>query len=418
MLAANIGAGSTVGATAAGYSAGLSAWWWVASAAIGSTALALWVGPALRRVAAVEGLRSVGDYLEFRYDRNVRGIVSVVVWSGSLLILSSQLIGLGWMLNVVAGIPKPAGAAIGGAVITVYFAAGGLLTSARVNVVQLAVKVAGFAIAVPLAIGAAGGWNGVTGVQASDSSYWSLWRSDVSFGFLVSFAPAFIVSPGLLQKILGARDDRTVRLGVGLNALGLLLYAGVPVVLGVAARGMFPELADNQQALPMILTRGLPPLVGAIGLAAVFSAEISAADAVLLMLTTSLSQDLYKRFLAPDAGDERVLRVAQTATLVSGSIGVAVATTEVNILTVVSIFYTLLTVSLVVPIIGGLFLPRLTTRDALTSILAGVSAMLIIHLSTHGRGWGLVTPAPGGLVAAMLASGASHALVSNRRYRR
>jgi SSS family solute:Na+ symporter len=136
------------------------------------------------------------------------------------------------------------------------------------------------------------------------------------------------------------------------------------------------------------------------------------------MLTTSLSQDLYKRFLAPDAGDERVLRVAQTATLVSGSIGVAVATTDVNILTVVSIFYTLLTVSLVVPIIGGLFLPRLTARDALTSILAGVSAMLIIQLSTHGRGWGLVTPALGGLVVAMLASGASHALVSKRRHRR
>jgi SSS family solute:Na+ symporter len=234
----------------------------------------------------------------------------------------------------------------------------------------------------------------------------------------VSFAPAFIVSPGLLQKVFGARDDRTVRLGVGLNALCLLLYAGVPVVLGVAARGMFPGLADSQQALPMILTRALPPLVGAIGLAAVFSAEISAADAVLLMLTTSLSRDLYKRFVAPDAGDERVLRVAQTTTLVSGSIGVVVATTNVNILTIVSIFYTLLTVSLVVPIIGGLFLPRLSTRDALTSIWAGVSTMLIIHLSTHGRGWGLVTPALGGLGAAMFCSGASHALVSNRRHRR
>jgi solute:Na+ symporter, SSS family len=418
MLAANIGAGSTVGATAQGYSAGLSTWWWVGSAAIGSSALALWVGPALRRVAAVEGLRSVGDYLEFRYDRNVRGIVSLIVWIGSLLILSSQLIGLGWMLNVVADIPKPVGAAIGGAVITVYFAAGGLLTSARVNVMQLAVKIVGFAIAVPLAVAAAGGSSGLTSVEPRDASYWSFWRSGVSLGFLVSFAPAFIVSPGLLQKILGARDDRTVRLGVGLNALGLFLYAGVPVVLGVAARGMFPELTDSQQALPMILTRALPPLVGAIGLAAVFSAEISAADAVLLMLTTSLSQDLYKRFVAPDASDERVLRVAQTATLVSGSIGVVVATTDVNILTVVSIFYTLLTVSLAVPIIGGLFLPRLSTRDALTSIWAGVSTMLIIHLSTHGRGWGLVTPALGGLGAALIASGASHALVSNRRHRR
>jgi len=36
MLAANIGAGSTVGATGIGYSHGVSAWWWVGSAALGS----------------------------------------------------------------------------------------------------------------------------------------------------------------------------------------------------------------------------------------------------------------------------------------------------------------------------------------------------------------------------------------------
>src|SRR2546426_11786523 len=35
-VAANIGAGSTVGASALGYRDGLSAWWWVGSAGIGS----------------------------------------------------------------------------------------------------------------------------------------------------------------------------------------------------------------------------------------------------------------------------------------------------------------------------------------------------------------------------------------------
>src|SRR5580704_8338218 len=52
LLAANIGAGSTVGATGIGYSHGVSAWWWVGSAALGSMVLAWGVGPSLRRVAA------------------------------------------------------------------------------------------------------------------------------------------------------------------------------------------------------------------------------------------------------------------------------------------------------------------------------------------------------------------------------
>jgi len=136
------------------------------------------------------------------------------------------------------------------------------------------------------------------------------------------------------------------------------------------------------------------------------------------MLTTSLSQDLYKRFVAPDASDDRVLRVAQAATLSSGLFAIAIAATDVSIATVVTAFYTILTVSLVVPIVGGLFLPRLTARDALASIWAGVAGMLIIQLATGGRGWGVVTPAFGGLLAAVIFSGASHVLLSDRRHRR
>ena len=227
MLAANIGAGSTVGATSTAYRTGLSAWWWVGSAAIGCFVLAMWVGPAMRRIAAAQNLRTVGDYLEFRYDARVRGVVAALLWIGALFILASQLIGLGWILNVVAGIPTPVGCAIGGIVITVYFAAGGLLTSAWVNVVQLSVKLIGFAVAVPIAVSWFGGWSAVAAVRADDTAYWTFAGAD-AVKLVLLLAPAFIVSPGLLQKVFGAKDDRAVRVGVGLNALGLMLFAGVP----------------------------------------------------------------------------------------------------------------------------------------------------------------------------------------------
>ena len=50
-LAANIGAGSTVGATGLGYRLGMSAWWWVGSAAIGTFLLSQFLGPKLWRIA-------------------------------------------------------------------------------------------------------------------------------------------------------------------------------------------------------------------------------------------------------------------------------------------------------------------------------------------------------------------------------
>lgn len=403
MLAANIGGGSTVGATGLGYRDGVSAWWWVGSAAIGSMVLALWIGPRIRAIAERHDLKTVGDFLELRYGRNVRAFVSLLLWMGSLAIPAAQLIAIAWILNVVAGVPKYAGCLIGGGVVIVYFTAGGLLTSAWVNMVQLTVKLAGFAIAVPLALQGVGGLSAVAAVEAGNASYWNPWHGGVSgVMYLALLGPAFIVSPGLLQKIYGARDDRAVRLGVGMNAVGLLLFAGVPPLMGLIARARFPSLPNHELALPMVLMYGVPPIVGSLGLAAVFSAEISAADAGLFMLTTSLSQDLYKRFLNPSADDRHMLAVTRGAAVGCGAIAVILAIVSPTIIGVIGIFYGLLGVSLFVPILAGLYARRAGTPEALASIACGVVSMIAAQLVTNGRGVFGLTPALLGILAAGL----------------
>ena len=403
MLAANIGAGSTVGATGLGYKDGLAAWWWVGSAGIGSIVLAFWIGPAVRRIAAANDLRTVGDYLELRYSASVRGIVAILLWLGSLAILAGQLIAIASILNVVTGAPKWVGCLIGGVLITIYSSAGGLKSGAWVNMVQLTVKLVGFAIALPLALSAVGGWQAVRGMPAP-GNYWSFWSGGSSgVIYLAMLGPAFIVSPGLLQKLYGAKDDGAVRVGVGANAAGLLLYAIVPVTLGTIARLRFPTLSTPDLALPMILMHGLPAAIGALGLAAVFSAELSSADAVLFMLTTSLSQDLYKRFVAPASDERQVLFAARVTTIAAGAIGTALAIVSPTVIGALSIFYTLLGVSLFVPMLGGLYVRRAGTAEALAAIAAGVGGMLFVQITTAGKGYDHVTPALAGLAAALVA---------------
>src|SRR5262245_37853606 len=151
-LAANIGAGSTVGATGLGYVYGFGAWWWVGCAGIGSFVLANTVGPKIWTLAAKHNWRTVGDFLDYRYNRSVRGVIAALLWGGTLMILAGQLIAISQILEVVASVPKWEGCLIGGVVVTSYFAAGGLLTSAWVNLIQLTVKFAGFILAVPFGI--------------------------------------------------------------------------------------------------------------------------------------------------------------------------------------------------------------------------------------------------------------------------
>ena len=382
VLAANIGVGSTVGAAGLGYRDGLSAWWWVGSAAVGTAILALWVGPRIWRVATEHGLYTVGDYLEHRYGGPVRALVTGLLWIATPFILAAQLIALGKILDFVAGVPPWAGVLIGAVVMTVYFTAGGLLTSAWVNMVQLVVIVVGFAVAVPWALASAGGWSAVVAARPPTPDYLNFWQGGESGWILLALlAPNFIVSPGLIQKVYGAVDERAIRIGLGATAVALLIFAVGPPLFGMIARVYDPALADPEHALMLVLTAGLPTLLGTLGLAAVLSAEISSADAVLFMLATSLSKDLFKRFVQPDASDAQVLRVARMAALLGGGIGVLLALVLPSVIGALSIFYAVMGVCLFVPLVAGLYTRRPAIPEALAACGVGVVTLVGVELA-------------------------------------
>ncbi len=402
LLAANIGAGSTVGAAALGYRSGISAWWWVGSAGIGTFALAFWVGPRIWRVAKEHDLQTMGDFLELRYGGTVRGIVSSLLWVATLFVLAAQLIAVARVLEAVADVPKFWGALMGGVVMTAYFTAGGLLSSAWVNLVQLVVLYLGFLLALPVALRSIGGFEGIRDLGATvGDAYLDPWVGGARF--LALLAPAFIVSPGLIQKVYGARDERTVRLAVSLCAVALLIFAWIPPLLGMVARAHFPDLASSDLALPTLLTERMPLLLGTLGLAAIFSAEVSSADAALFMLSTSLSRDLFQRFLRPQATDASVLRAARLAAIAGGALGVVIALLFETVIDTLTIFYSILSVSLFVPVVAGLHYRKTGAVEALAGIGAGVATLLTVQLRTAGQGYGMWTPTLLGMAVSAVA---------------
>jgi SSS family solute:Na+ symporter len=383
VLASNIGAGATIGATGRGYFDGISAWWWNGASAIGSVFLAFFIGPRIWRVAKANNLFTTGDFLELRYGGPVRALVTMLIWLGTLSIFAGQLIAGAAVLDVVAGVPRWAGTIISALVVTITFVSGGLLGTAWVNVVQLTVLLTGFIVAVPTVLAKAGGLTGIAqapGVPATflDPFYSAGPLSGLS---LLVFAPAFVISPGLVQKAYGASSERTVRLGIGLQAAALAIFAFVPALLGMAARATHPGLTNPNIVLPTLLVEQLPPWFGALALAAVFSAEVSACDAILFMLATSLSQDLYKRFLQPDADDRELLLIARLASLAGGAGGVVLALLLETVQQALAIFYALLGVSLLMPVVGGLYLRRAGAREALASLVAGNVTLLVVRFA-------------------------------------
>ena len=385
-LAANIGASSTVGATGHAYRDGLAAWWWNGSAGLGTLVLAFWLGPRMWRLAHEHNLLTVGDFLEHHFGRGVRGLASLFIWLGSFLILCGQLTGASLVIERVTGLSTGIGALIATVATVAYFAMGGLKSAAWVNRIQLVVILGGFSLAAPMASQAAGG----IFYSGGDSSFWS--GTQVGWFTVFLLAPAFFLSPGLLQKAYGARDAASLTRGVAWSGVALMLFAWLPVMLGMAARQLHPDLAHAEMALPAVLAANVPIFVGAFALAAVLSAELSSADAVLFMLATSGARDFYRGFLRPTATDAEVLRVARWLAVLGGAVGFALTFYFQSVVLAITVFYQLMIVTLFAPILGGLVLPKAGRWSALAAMLVGVATLATTWAATGGLGYGWAPP--------------------------
>ncbi|MBQ3403423.1 MAG: sodium:solute symporter family protein [Synergistaceae bacterium] len=388
LIAANLGAGSTVGVAALSYTHGISAWWWIGSSGIGSMVLAFIVGPKIWRIAREHNYYTLSDYLDARYSRAFSGIISLMMSVGTLALFSGQLLGIAWILDVVAGIPKTQGVVIGAVVTTLYFAAGGLLSSAVVNIVEVAVILAGFIVAVPFVWNYAGGFEGIK-ANVSRSSYFDFFGmgSTAIIGYIVMLVPSFFISPGLIGKVFAAKDEHSVKVGTAWNGLVQLLFAVIPVIIGMSAYSCFPDLSRADLALPSAMKNMMPFFAASLALAGIFAAEVSTADTVLYMLAGSLTNDIIKRFITPGITDRALLRLSRIITLICGAIGVVLALRLESIISALTIFYSLMSVSLSAPLIFGLFTDRASNFGAVLSAVLGVA--LTVYMTYGGFGGSL-----------------------------
>ena len=379
LIAANLGAGSTVGVAALAYTHGLSAWWWIGSAGIGSMILAFIVGPKIWRIARENNFYTLSDYLDKRYSKFFSGIISLMMAVGTLALFAGQLLGIAWILEVVAGVPKIYGVITGAIVTTLYFAAGGLLSGAFVNIIEVAVILAGFIIALPFVLNFSGGLEGIKS-HVSDSSYFDFYGmgSTAIIGYIVMLVPSFFISPGLIGKVFAAKDERSIKIGTALNGLVQLVFAIIPVIIGMSAYASFPDLARADLALPTAMKEMMPFFAASLALAAIFAAEVSTADTVLYMLAGSLTNDIYKRFFNPEISDKNLLKLSRLTTIICGILGIILALKLESIISALTIFYSLMSVSLSAPLVFGLFSKRASNFGAIFSAVAGVALTLFI----------------------------------------
>src|SRR5207249_7005305 len=130
----------------------------------------------------------------------------------------------------------------------------------------------------------------------------------------------------------------------------------------------------------------------------VFSVELSASDAILFVLSSSLGVDLYKPFLRPAASDRNLLFVGRMTAVVGAFFGVLLAVQLPSVISALQIFYTLMAVALSAPLIVGLYFRRPTAARAIVAIAGSVSITALTQFLTGGAGLWILPPSAIGIL--------------------
>ncbi|GAB7140467.1 sodium:solute symporter family protein [Deferribacterales bacterium RsTz2092] len=392
LLASNIGAGSTIGLAGMAYKYGISAWWWIGASGLGSIFLAYWVGPRIYAKACEHGFFTLGDYLEYRYSKLFRGTTSLMMGIGTLAIFGGQLLGIAWILQTVSGLSKTSGILIGALVVVLYSISGGLTSAAAVNMFQIAVKMLGFVLAAVAAYVAVGGFSGlavkIAAVAPVDNVMlsWDGIGLTVIIGFFLMLTPSFCISPGLIGKVYGAESVEAVKRGTALNGVMQWLFGMLIVFIGMSAFAMVPTLANRELALPTAIIELMPFWIAALALAAIFAAEVSTSDAILYMIAGAWANDVYKGLINPNISSKNLLILGRVMMAVGGAVAILFAMVLPNIIGALTIFYTLMSVSLAAPLFFGLFTKSADSRGALLSAIIGVVVTIYFQFfaTKHG----------------------------------
>jgi SSS family solute:Na+ symporter len=182
-----------------------------------------------------------------------------------------------------------------------------------------------------------------------------------------------------VQAILVAKSDRAARGGALLSAAFIPPIGILSIFVGYHMRAHFPDMAAGQ-AFPQFLINYLPPALGGVFLATLLIAIVGTGSGMALGFGKIVTNDIYKRYINPNANGKQQLWV--TRIVILASLVVSAIFTMGNLSSVILTFgflsMGLRAVVLLVPMLTALFLPgRMSCRFAIASSVLGLASMLV-----------------------------------------
>jgi SSS family solute:Na+ symporter/sodium/proline symporter len=197
--------------------------------------------------------------------------------------------------------------------------------------------------------------------------------------FLVPTMLLMLGNQVMYQKFFSARSERDARVSVIGWVLGTVLLETLIVAIAIFGRALYPtgEVALHpREIIPYTARHGLPAVMGAILLGAVFAKVISTASNYLFSPATNLVNDVYVRYIAPGASNKKVLLVSRLCVVLLGCWALYQAVYAESILQKMLWAYTIYSAALTPVVLAAFYSKRVTAWGAVAAIGTGTVVTL------------------------------------------
>lgn len=377
LLATNFGGAFVLGTSQDAYSVGFAAISFAVGIFVGLVFLALFVAKRVRAGSFV----TVPEFLEHRFtSRPVRLLASALSILALTGILAGQ-VGAAASSLTALGLTHTWGAIVGIVLIIAFTVLSGMWGVAITDAIQFVVIVAGLVIVTVLAVGAAGGLTTIaeTFATAGVSQPFNPLNQGWSF-FLGAALPVVVhklVGQDVMQRVFSAKSARSAAAGAGIAGALTALFAVVPALAGMAARVLFPDLDPTVGVMPALISNVLPVWAAGILVAAIISAVVSTADALLLAAVSNISNDFLLRIKSVRDDPKRQLRWSRILTVALGLLALGFSLLVPGIIQVLTMAFTMYGSGVFVSFIFGLFTRFGGRWASLTSMVGGALTGLL-----------------------------------------
>ena len=334
-------------------------------------------------------LYTVAGYFGHRFGEKPRFVVLILSLLFSVFVIAAQMAAFGIVLSTL--LPRFAdnvaviklAVIIGGAMVIIYSAAGGLLAVIYTDIIQFSVLFLGFAFTLTqCAPDLIANWDSIS--QKVPDTFLML-EGGKGYIFMITTFLAFLLgetfAPGYATRYCIGKDIRETKIGIA--GVGFFLALTFPVILFFIAlygRIHFPDI-EPQQALPMVIKSLNNPVVSGVLVAALLSAVMSSADSALNSSTAIFVKDLFEHQLGwEDQGDGKILKLARICTVVLGVVSTTIAVIWTDIIDLLLFTYHVWAPAIILPVVFGTLTKRkdsrLTRNIFITMVIATVATLM------------------------------------------